>query len=159
MPHNSTCRSMTLIPTGRLHPHALSRLIQNAMPSGRHARYACDVFDRCVLSSVLFGSHTAADTRQGGPEGEIRREYTGTCMHAAETGVAKQRGDQSYTVLGELLLSYQLFSPCNRVWSYALHYWTTIAVEEEHSQLGCILCVHMVLVRGEFEGCAPRSGG
>lgn len=74
----------------------------------------------------------------------------------AETGVAMQRGDQLYTVLGELLLTYRLFSPCNRVRWYALHYWTTVIVEDEHSQLGCIPSVHMVLARSKFESRAPK---
>jgi hypothetical protein len=31
-----------------------------------------------------------------------------------------------------------------------------MTVEDEHSQLGCILSVHMVLVRGKFGSHAPR---
>lgn len=42
---------------------------------------------------------------------------------------------------------------------YALHYWTTMTVEEEHSQLDCIPCTHLVFLRGEVKSCAPKNNG
>ena len=39
-----------------------------------------------------------------------------------ERDVAEQRGIQLCSVFDTLFASYQLFSPCHRVRSYALHY-------------------------------------
>lgn len=94
----------------------------------------------CVVLGLVWVAYGGRHTSRRGPEVETRRGYTGPCAQGAETGVAKQRARQSCSLSTSSTLSYQLFSPCNRLrsYSYAQHYWTMAVVGDEHIQLGCI---------------------